>query len=147
MAQKRIKLSQNRKLLRADPISYTCDLTQYCVLYSQRAILTSFAARCLRSRFHLINWPLATYRLRIFKVWPCLCARGWRDVGRDVGRGQSCLIGLLVRLTFLYVTFKTIFFLWSQSFTSYCHSLAYTLSLAVLSFSGTAWFPLLFNTT
>jgi hypothetical protein len=32
------------------------------------------------------------------------------------------------------------------SFASYCHSLACALSLAVLSFSRTAWFPLLSDT-
>ena len=31
-------------------------------------------------------------------------------------------------------------------FTSYCHSLACALSLAVLSFSGIAWFPSLSDT-
>ena len=139
-----------------------CDLTWYCVLCSRRAVLTSFAARCLRSRFHLIDWPLATCRLRIFKVWPCPCARGWRDVGRDVGRGHSCLIGSLVRLASLYVTFQdpslpvTTWITGSDrvQVAKKSNSGQQTRSLLplvatlwpVLSFSGIAWFPLLFDT-
>ena len=83
-------------------------------------MLTSSATRCLRSRFHLINWLLATcYYLYIFNKALAMLVRArvvryWVTLTAS----QRRLIGSLVRLTSLYVTF------WDR-----CHSLACALSV------------------
>jgi hypothetical protein len=85
ITQKKIKLSQNRKLSKVDPISCACDLALrlassssflVSLLYPRMAALTSCTARRLRSRSRLNNWPFATCRLCVFnKVLAMLGSR------------------------------------------------------------------------
>jgi hypothetical protein len=140
-----MKLSQNRKLLRVDPISCACDLAFRFVSSS------SLLASLLCSRFYLINWPLAC-RLCIFNKGLAMFVCKWQVSGNSetLSNRLAGSLGVQFLSTGTKSNCRDLFDLYS--FASYRHSLAYALSLAFLSFplsfcSGTTWFPLPSDTT
>ena len=130
-----MKLSQNRKLSRTDPISCTCDLARYSLRCSCRAVLTSLAARCLRPRFHPIDWPLAC-RLCIFNKGLAMFVRKWQVSGISETLSDRLASSLDVQYlsTDTESNCRDLFDL--HPFASCCHSLACASSLAFLSFPG-----------